>query len=51
MVAALVEVLHQVVVGRQVDAVQPVLVANLRDAPGAELVEGVETQFLNATLL
>ena len=50
-IAATVEVLHQVVVGRQVDAVQPVLVADFGDAPGAELVEGVEAQFLNGVLL
>lgn len=48
MVSSPVEVLHQVVVGREVDAREVVLLADLGDPLDAELVEGVEVERLNA---
>ena len=47
MVAATIEVLHHVAVGRDVDARDMVLVADIRNALHGKLVERVERQLFH----
>ena len=47
MIAALVELLHQIVVSRQVDAGKAVLVTDFRKPLYAEFIEGIEAEVVN----